>query len=135
MMSVPAIEEVMTRSPVAVELKENLANAQHIMSLGGFRHVPVVNEGEVVSMISDRDANIAIAAHKDLRASEQLTVEDVCTLETYIVAPETPLDEVVAHMADAQIGSALIARDGDLLGIFTATDACRVLRDCLQQNL
>ncbi len=134
-MSIPTIEQVMTCSPVVVDLNDSLAKAQGVMAGGGFRHVPVVDAGNVVSMISNRDANIAVAAHKGMRTAEELKVEDVCTLQTYMVEPDTQLDEVVTYMADNHIGSTLIARDGRLLGIFTATDACRVLGDALKGKL
>lgn len=134
MKTIPTIEQVMTPSPITVAAQEPLANAQAIMAQRGVRHLPVLDSGRVVSMISDRDAHVAIAAHKGLRASEELSVGDVSTLQTYMVPPETALDLVVEHMARNQIGSAIIAREGELLGIFTATDACRVLADCLRQG-
>lgn len=46
-----------------------------------------------------------------------------------------PLDEVVLHMADEHIGSVLITENNQLAGIFTATDACRYLGECLRDNL
>ena len=37
-----------------------------------------------------------------------------------------PLDHVLEHMAAKHIGSTLVTKHGHLVGIFTATDACRV---------
>ena len=93
----------------------------------GVRHLPVTRDGSPVSLLSDRDIHLAVAANKDLTAAETLSVGDVCTLKTYMVEPGVSLAEVAGYMAERQIGSALVVENGTLAGIFTATDACRQL--------
>ena len=70
-----------------------------------------------------------------MSVAEEMTVEDVCTLATYTATPESLLDEVVLNMADRQIGSVLVLDGDELAGIFTATDACRYLGQCLRGEL
>lgn len=50
------LSEVMTRSPQTLHPDRSFADALHIMHTGGFRHVPVVEDGRPVGMISARDA-------------------------------------------------------------------------------
>jgi CBS domain-containing protein len=50
------LSEVMTRSPQTLHPDKSFAEALHIMHTGGFRHVPVVEDGRAVGMISARDA-------------------------------------------------------------------------------
>ncbi len=50
------LSEVMTRSPQTLQPEKSFADALHIMHAGGFRHVPVVENGRPVGMISARDA-------------------------------------------------------------------------------
>jgi CBS domain-containing protein len=50
------LSEVMTRSPQCLHPDNSFANALHIMHRGGFRHVPVVEDGQPIGMISARDA-------------------------------------------------------------------------------
>jgi len=45
------------------------------------------------------------------------------------------LSEVVRHMADHQLGSALIMDNDKLFGIFTQVDACRAIADLLETRL
>ncbi len=52
--------------------------------------------------------------------------------ESYVVDAQTPLDEVLDHMASHRIGSALVTSNGELAGIFTATDACRAFAEFLR---
>lgn len=48
--------EVMTHHPLTVKPDTLLGHALHLMHDGGFRHVPVVEDGRPVGMISARDA-------------------------------------------------------------------------------
>jgi CBS domain-containing protein len=50
------LAEVMTRHPQTIHPDKPFADALHIMHQGGFRHVPVVDDGRPVGMISARDA-------------------------------------------------------------------------------
>jgi CBS domain-containing protein len=54
--------------------------------------------------------------------------------DAYIVDLETPLDEVLDHMAANQIGSAIVTRQGKLAGVFTTTDACRSFAEFLREQ-
>jgi CBS domain-containing protein len=49
------ISEFMTPNPEVVRSSDTIAIALHKMDLGGYRHLPVVEEGEVVGVISIRD--------------------------------------------------------------------------------
>ena len=43
--------------------------------------------------------------------------------EPYVVTPEQPIEVVVAAMADRKLGSAVVMRGREVLGIFTTVDA------------
>ena len=50
------LADVMTRNPATILPDRPFAEALHIMYEGGFRHVPVVEDGRPVGMVSARDA-------------------------------------------------------------------------------
>ena len=50
------LDEVMTRSPRTVTPEESFGRALLLMHEGGFRHVPVVKDGEPVGIVSSRSA-------------------------------------------------------------------------------
>ena len=50
------IAEVMTRNPQTIDPDKPLGHALHMMYEGGFRHVPVVEDGRPLGMVSARDA-------------------------------------------------------------------------------
>jgi CBS domain-containing protein len=51
------VKDVMTRDPARISLDDTLGHALHQMSVGGYRHVPVVDrDGEPAGVISQREA-------------------------------------------------------------------------------
>jgi len=50
------LSEVMTADPVTISSDRPLGHALHMMFEGGYRHVPVLNGGKPVGMVSARDA-------------------------------------------------------------------------------
>jgi CBS domain-containing protein len=49
------VRDVMTRDPVVLRPEDTLAVAIHKMAVGGFRHIPVVDDGRPVAVIAARD--------------------------------------------------------------------------------
>ncbi len=132
-MQVPTIESVMIRDPITITADTRLGEALEMMMQRNLRHLPVMNGGELLGVASDRDVLLAEIAHVDLSDHSSLKIGDVCALDAYCVAPETPLPEVLRGMAERHIGSALVCKDdGRPLGIFTSTDACRQLAQVLE---
>lgn len=123
---------VMTPNPITVSGETLLQKAQEIMIKRGLRHLPVVENTAVTGIISDRDILLAQLAHTGLDDADDLTVSDISSLSVFHVSPQTPLAETVKLMAEKQIGSVLVMEASELLGIFTMTDACKVLSQQLQ---
>jgi acetoin utilization protein AcuB len=115
-----------------IEAGDKLSKAVELMNKYTIRHLPVLENGKVIGMLSDRDVKLASGIADDV---DDLLVIDVCHQHPYIVAPETPLSQVASTMADKHYGSAMVVSNGKLVGIFTATDACRVLADTLKHKL
>ena len=133
MKPMPHIDSLMTAFPHAIEASHTIHDAQAIMVAEGIRHLAVTSEGRLVGIISDRDLKLAFAlAGSSHDADGTLHVGDVCNLEAYIVEYNTPVDDVVMHMAEIRVGTALITRNGKLVGIFTTTDVCRNYAELLK---
>jgi len=128
------IESVMTRNPITVSGNTPLSEAQDIMISRGLRHLPVIEDGKVAGVVSDRDILLAQLAHEGLDNRNALRVSDISTLSVFAVTPQSPLADVVEEMARQHIGSALVMEGDTLLGIFTATDACRQLARVLRSK-
>lgn len=121
----------MTSLPLSIGVDARVHEARELMAEHEIRHLPVTEDGRLVGVISQRDIALVLDPALDVPFHEELRVGTICSLDAYVVEPDTPLDAVVAEMARRRIGSALVARRGRLLGILTATDACRLLAEAL----
>jgi acetoin utilization protein AcuB len=128
----PHVVSVMTPFPHTIEASCSIHEARALMTSQGIRHLPVVSEGQLVGMLSDRDLKLAFAVAGGGETDETLHVGDVCNLEAYVAEYNTPVDQVIMHMAEARVGSALITRAGKLVGVLTTTDVCRSYAELLK---
>lgn len=123
----------MTKCPHSVDVGESLIEARRLMRHHNIRHLPVLRHGEPLGLLSDRDANLVLGPDFDYPSPRTLTVTDAYA-EPYIADEQTPLEEALGTMVARHIGSTLITRNGQLSGIFTAMDACRVLAERLVED-
>lgn len=124
------IAQHMTTCPHSVGAEQSLDRAVDAMRKFGVRHMPVLHGGELVGMLSDRD--IALLEGLTAEARETLTVEDVMSPEPYAVTGDTPLAAVLRGMERRHVGSVVILdNDNHIAGIYTSTDAVRMLADHL----
>jgi acetoin utilization protein AcuB len=125
------IEENMTEYPSLVSDRTSVVEAQEFMKEMGIRHLPVVEKGKVVGIISDRDLRQA----ELLSDSMTLVVSDFMTPNPYCVKVGTPLGEVVQKMAEHKYGSVIILNQIDrVVGIFTTTDGMRLLARLMKEQ-
>jgi acetoin utilization protein AcuB len=96
------------------------------------RHLPVIDQGKLVGLITDRDIKLVLGPDFAYPSEGELTVRDVQVADPYVADVAAPLDGVLETMARKHIGSVLVTRDGELAGIFTVTDACRYLSELLR---
>ncbi len=126
----PTIQKFMTCQPNAVESNVTVLNVQKMMSNLGIRHLPVMEDGEVIGIVSDRDIKMALSL---VEANPSLLlVKDICHEHPYVVDPDALLSHVVRHMAEKRYGCAMIMQNKKLVGIFTTVDACHALAVVLE---
>lgn len=130
----PSIDKFMTTFPYAIEADAGVLQARKLMLQHRIRHLPVVRGEDLVGLVSDRDIKLMLGPEFDSPNPHDISVADVMIDEPYVADAETPLAEVVRHMADAHIGAVLITNSGGLAGIFTASDACRHFANRLEQD-
>lgn len=123
----PKISKYMTTTPHAINSESLLSEALEVMNKNHIRHLPVLKQGDVFGLISDRDVK-SIFAFAGANP-KTIKVGDICVDDPFITRPEAPLDEVASQMAARKVGSALVVDNGKLVGIFTATDACQALSE------
>ncbi len=125
------VEEYTTPDPVSIEESMGFAELLKLMTSEGFRHLPVLRDGEPVGIISDRD--VRLFAGMPATDREQLTAADIMSDDPITVDASTPLDKVALLMSDKKISSLIVMENEDFLGIFTATDALNALIELLRE--
>lgn len=134
MKHMPQVVAVMTPFPYSVDLGETVATAIALMKEHHFRHLPVTEEGRLRGVLSERDVRTALGRNIGFHNAEGIRVKDIFHEDAFTVEADSPVDEVVSTMAERHIGSALVTKKGKLVGVFTSTDACRVLAQVLRER-
>ena len=119
------VRDYMTPSPRTIRPRQTLAEAHRVMRRNKIRHLPVLDRGKLVGIVSQRDLAL-IESLPDVDPRE-VPVEDAMVGDVYVVAPATPLGDVAGEMARRKLGAAVVADGRRVVGVFTATDACRAL--------
>jgi acetoin utilization protein AcuB len=126
----PTVAEFMTRAPHTIGVSQPLSVAREMMQVHGVRHLPVVEFGRLVGMLSQRELDLLESVPEI--DTETTPVARAMTAQALTVDPTDPLGEVATVMADRRLGSAVVAKLGDVVGVFTAVDALRALASIVQ---
>ena len=130
---IPAVKEVMTPFPYSIDARESLDRAKEMMSEHKIHHLPVVDQGAPIGVISHRHLRRTLDQSEQNGEAPPL-VADVPREEAYVVDLSAPLDRVLLRMAEDRLGAALVVKDDRLAGIFTLSDACRYFAEYLRQR-
>jgi hypothetical protein len=128
------IDTVMTTEPHTIGKSLSIVNAVQLMNKYQVRHLPVLDHGTLVGVLSDQDLSDLRFDHHG-QSLDKLKVEDVMMAEPYIVRPHTPLGDVTRDMSEQNLPCAVICHENrKVIGIFTAVDALRVLHNTLKRK-
>lgn len=127
----------MTKNPFTISRTATLAEAHVLMRDHRIRHLPVLDDGALCGVISDRDLHL-IETLADTFPNTTL-VEEAMTENPFVVTSDMPLDDVAEIMGEHKYGCAVVmGRDG-VEGILTATDVClalaQLLREAVREDL
>ena len=109
------VSDAMTQNVLTIEPRADARLAIQMMLWGGFRHLPVVRDGDVVGILSEHDL-CRVGGASGAR------VEELMTTEVATTTPGESLADAAASMAAARIGCMPVVDDGALAGLLTTTD-------------
>jgi len=117
------LRDIMQPFPQTVRRDDKLIIARDIMLWGQFRHLPVLDQGKLVGVLSEGD----IAAHQartgeSLASSPDDTVRMAMQPEPHTAHPDDSVTEAAGRMATERIGCLPILDKGELVGLVTTTD-------------
>ena len=128
------VRDLMTTEVVTLEACDSLDLVDDIMRLGRVRHMPVVSDGRLVGIVSQRDlfrAGISSVLHFR-RAAEQewlakISVQEVMTRGVFTIQPDAPISNAIDIMLAKHIGCLPVVDDDKVVGILSEADCLRHL--------
>ena len=115
----PAISEIMTADPQAADARDTLQKVAQAMKAGDFGSMPVLENGRLVGVVTDRDIAVRGMAKGlacDSAVSEIMTADPVC------VGPDCDLSEAASLMQSKQIRRLYVTDDDALVGVAALAD-------------
>ena len=132
------VKERMSKPVITVRPDMPILEALNLLQQEKIRRAPVVKDGKMVGIISDKDLlNASPSDATSLSVWEinylmsKVEVEDVMTRDVLTITEDTPLEEAARVMADNKVGGLPIMRDGRVAGIITETDLFKILLELM----
>ena len=122
-----SVRDVMSTELVTVAGGASARQAYEIMRDRRIRHLPVVESGRLIGILSDRDLR-PILLSPGLAGA---TVAELMSEAPTTVTPEAPVEDAASLLVVRKIGCLPVVEDGRLVGIVTETDLLAVLVELL----
>ena len=126
------IKRWITKEVLTVSPETSVKEAFGLMKSMGIRHLPVVQNGTLTGIVTDRDlrrpkiSDVFRSWHDLYRINDDIQVEDVMVSPVMTVGEETSIKEAAKTMAEKRIGALPVTDSkGKLVGIITESDILR----------
>ena len=117
------VKELMTPNPTVVKPEDSAAQAATLMKQEDCGALPVVSNGKLVGIITDRDIVVrAIAAGKDARSTK---ISEIMSSNPDTIAPDASDDEAEKLMSKSQVRRLPVVENGKLVGILVTAQLAR----------
>jgi acetoin utilization protein AcuB len=133
--------ELMTENPAAVSPRTTVAEAWDLMRELDVRHLPVIENDEVVGMLSDRDlGNLDVVrllteeGADALRRRLELPVIKIMSADVVAAEPELEMSDVIALLLEHRVGAlpVLVPGTRKIMGIVSYMDVLRAVAAALE---
>jgi len=116
------VRDIMRSPAVSVSADTTLADAYRTMRERGIRHLPVLEEGRLAGVITDRDLRLATSALAPSPFAPGSRVADVMSPRLLTADPSDPVEDAARIMREHKIGCLPVMDGGRLIGIVTGLD-------------
>lgn len=132
------VRDIMTPNPYAMSLRSTVRQLLRSLAEADVRHLPIVDDGALVGIVSDRDLRgissvVEDALERPGAAQEALAqpASSVMTSDVITVHPESDVSEAIDLMIEHRVGALPVVEPDStkLVGIVSYVDALRAARD------
>jgi len=119
------VSKRMTKDPVTVTGEDLLIQARLKMQKGSFRRLPVISDGQLVGIITDRD----MREHAGYLDRTKVAV--VMSKKLITVTPATTVEAAAQLLLKQKIGGLPVIEKGHLVGMITTSDILQAFLDVM----
>ena len=130
------VRELMMKGPVTLKCDDILDLANDVMSLGRIRHLPILDNGKVVGILSQRDlfhsalvAALGLSPKQRKELLKAISVREVMSAPVVTIAPDSRVAEAARLMLAKKIGCLPVVEQGNLVGLLTESDLLRCVAE------
>jgi acetoin utilization protein AcuB len=116
------VRDIMSSPAVSIPPAMTLEDAYRVMQQRSIRHLPVLDEGRLVGVVTDRDLRLATSTFALSPLSLRRPVSEVMCAEPMTADVGDPVEDVAFRMRERKIGCLPVMDDGQLIGIITGVD-------------
>ncbi|MEE8281942.1 MAG: CBS domain-containing protein [candidate division NC10 bacterium] len=135
------VERMKTKLVVASPT-DSVAAAWRLLRQHQIRHLPIVEEGKLVGIVTDRDIRLVFPSaltsgrrEQDPHdALEKVAVREIMTGQVVTVAPEASIANVARLLLERRIGGLPVVQGSRLVGIITKTDVLAAFVDVVEEE-
>jgi acetoin utilization protein AcuB len=128
------VRDVMQSKLITIDPETTLPQAMRLAAERRVRHLPVVRDGDLIGIVSDRDLKQAMAspatsleAHELNYLLNRLTVAEIMTRAVITIGAMSPIEEAARLLVQEKISALPVTAAGQLIGIVTETDLLELL--------
>ncbi len=116
------VKDIMKRPVITIGPEATLREAHLLMWERGIRHLPVVDEGRLVGIITDRDIRLATSTLRPNPLSCDARVYEVMKRPVLTADPLDPVEDAARLMREEKVGCLPVVEGKELIGIITGID-------------
>jgi acetoin utilization protein AcuB len=129
------VRDLMTKKIITIAPEDKIDRVFFLLNFEKIRHLPVVDRGKVVGMVSDRDMKKTMGSlkkHLPVSKGGEITVviksrqvRTIMKRGVLTTSPNAEASEAASIMAKRKIGALPVVQNNQLVGIITTTDILR----------
>jgi acetoin utilization protein AcuB len=130
------VSQLMSRKLITISPDDTVETAVQLLRQRGVRHLLVLQNRDLVGIVSDRDIKRALGPRRESKKKmmnlgglffllEPIYVREIMTREVVSVPPSISAQEAASVMVAERFGALPVVRNGALIGIVTETDLLR----------
>jgi CBS domain-containing protein len=117
------VRDVMTPGPETIQADRPAAEAAKLMKEADAGMIPVVNNGNILGTVTDRDIVVRLVAEG--RDPQSTPVYEIASTEIVTIEPDRDLDEALELMAKHKVRRLPVVENGRLVGVLAQADVAR----------